>query len=182
MPFTFFKSLEIPEIILIEIKNFQDNRGYFMETYKKSEFLDNGIDVDFVQDNYSFSVQNVLRGLHFQKEPYSQGKLVMPYKGEIFDVAVDMRKDSPTLGKWIGIKLDTGKPQMLYIPPGFAHGFCVLSKDAIIGYKVTAEFSPSSDCGIIWNDPDIGVKWPIANPIISDKDNKLLSFKEIIEM
>ena len=174
MPFT-FKKLEIPEVILIEPTIFKDKRGFFLETYQKSEFFNNNIKEEFVQDNFSHSTKNVLRGLHFQKDPHSQGKLIKVNKGEIFDVAVDLRKDSPTYKKWVGIILS--KNQMLYIPPNFAHGFCVLSEEVDFQYKVTKEYNKESESGIIWNDPTINIKWPIKNPIIAEKDSKLPLFK-----
>jgi len=169
MPFT-FKRLEIPEVILIEPEVFSDERGFFMETYKYSEFASFGISERFVQDNHSRSVKGVLRGLHYQNPPKAQGKLVRVVVGEIFDVAVDIRKGSPTYGKWVGVKLSAENKRMLYIPPGFAHGFCVLSDVAEVVYKVTEEYAPESEAGIIWNDPEVGIDWPIENPMLSAKD------------
>jgi dTDP-4-dehydrorhamnose 3,5-epimerase len=143
-----------------------------METYKKSDFKKAGIDTDFVQDNHSKSVKGVLRGLHYQLEPKAQGKLVRCIRGKIFDVAVDIRKGSPTFGKWIGLELSEENKLMLWIPEGFAHGFLTLSEEAEIVYKVSgAEYSPEHDRGIRWNDPDIGIKWPLeGEPILSEKD------------
>jgi len=172
MPFR-FERLQIPDVILIEPTVFPDERGFFMETYKYSEFAAFGIKERFVQDNHSRSKKGILRGLHYQRLPKAQGKLVRAVVGEIFDVAVDIRKGSPTYGKWVGEKLSAGNIQMLYIPPGFAHGFCVLSKEAEVIYKVTEEFSPEHDAGIIWNDPEIGIDWPIEYPIVSAKDTGL---------
>lgn len=172
MPFT-FRHLEIPEVILIEAKKFPDQRGFFMESYKASDFSAAGIPGPFVQDNFSFSVRGTLRGLHYQKAPHSQGKLVIAYDGEIFDVAVDIRKNSPTYGKWTGVVLSVKKGRLLYIPEGFAHGFCVLSETACVGYKVTKEFDLASDRGIIWNDPDIAIPWPVTTPLLSAKDAAL---------
>ena len=171
MPFH-FRRLEIPEIILIETEGFEDFRGSFRETYKYSDFYRIGIKDYFVQDNYSKSVKGVLRGLHYQKNPNAQGKLVKCIKGKIFDVAVDIRKGSPSFRKWIGVELSEKNNHILYIPPSFAHGFLVLSKAADILYKCTKEYSPEDDRGIIWNDPDIGIEWPIKNPILSAKDLK----------
>ncbi|MCQ6254061.1 dTDP-4-dehydrorhamnose 3,5-epimerase [Methanocaldococcus sp.] len=171
MPFK-FRRLEIPEVILIEPIVFEDERGFFMETYKYSEFSKFGIKEIFVQDNHSKSKKGVLRGLHYQKNPNAQGKLVRCIRGEIFDVAVDIRKGSPTFGKWVGVILSEENKKMLYIPKGFAHGFCVLSEEAEVIYKCTAEYSPEDDRGIIWNDKDIGIDWPIKNPILSEKDKK----------
>jgi len=172
MPFQ-FRRLAIEDVILIEPKIFTDDRGFFLETYKKSEFKEYGITKEFVQDNHSHSARGVLRGLHYQKNPSAQGKLVRVFKGEIFDVAVDIRRGSPTYGKWVGEILSEDNSRMLYIPPGFAHGFCVLSNEADIVYKVTAEYDPECDRGIIWNDPQLNVQWRIADPILSKKDASL---------
>ncbi len=176
MPFT-FKRLNIPEIILIEAKSFSDDRGFFLESFKESNFIENGINTRFVQDNYSHSIKGVLRGLHYQNNPKAQGKLVTAFKGEIFDVVVDIRKDSPTYGKWISEVLSEQNHKLLYIPEGFAHGYCVLSDEADIFYKVNQEYSPEHDSGFIWNDPEINIKWPIKKPKISEKDLKLPLFK-----
>jgi len=179
MPFEFIKT-EIPEVIIIKPKIFSDNRGFFMETYKKSDFEKAGIDTDFIQDNHSKSIKGVLRGLHYQKEPFAQGKLVRCIKGKIFDVAVDIRKNSPTFGKWVGFELSEENRLMLWIPKGFAHGFLTLSEEAEIIYKVSGgEYSPQHDAGIIWNDPDINIKWPqIDNIILSEKDKNLPLLKD----
>ncbi|MEW6214253.1 MAG: dTDP-4-dehydrorhamnose 3,5-epimerase [Nitrospirota bacterium] len=168
-----FKRLLIPEIILIEPVVFADGRGFFIETYKYSEFAKAGIKEYFVQDNHSKSVKGVLRGLHYQKNPKAQGKLIRSLRGRIFDVAIDIRKGSPTYGKWVSIELSGENNQMLYIPSGFAHGFLVLSNIAEIIYKCTEEYSPENDKGIIWNDPDINIDWPVENPILSEKDRGL---------
>jgi len=178
MPFT-FESTRLPGVISIETKIFKDDRGFFTESYKQSDFLTAGITDPFVQDNFSFSVQGVLRGLHFQKEPYAQGKLVMVSKGEIYDVAVDIRKNAPTYGQWIGMTLSGENGRLLYIPAGFAHGFCVLSPEAYVTYKVTAEYNPALDRGIIWNDPDIGIVWPVEAPLLSAKDAGLPCLREV---
>jgi dTDP-4-dehydrorhamnose 3,5-epimerase len=178
MPFT-FKKLDIPEIILIEPRVFPDSRGFFMETYKHSDFLQNGIKEHFVQDNLSQSVRGVLRGLHFQKNPNAQGKLVQCLKGRIFDVAVDIRKGSPTFGKWVSTELSEENKQMLYIPPPFAHGFVVLSENAEVVYKCTKEYAPEDDRGIIWNDPDINILWPLKDPVLSAKDAQLPLLKDV---
>ncbi len=172
MPFNFKKQI-IPEIILIKLDVFTDERGYFMETYKHSDFAEAGILEYFVQDNCSKSLQFVLRGLHYQKNPKAQGKLVYCSKGKIFDVAVDIRKGSPTYAQWVAIELSEDNDSVLYIPPGFAHGFIVLSKTAEVIYKCTEEYSPENDRGIIWNDPDIKIIWPVENPVLSEKDKKL---------
>ena len=178
MPFT-FKKLSIPDVILIEPKSFSDDRGFFLESFKISEFVSNGINIKFVQDNISHSVSGVIRGLHFQKNPKAQAKLVTTVKGEIFDVAVDIRKNSPTYGKWISEILSEKNHNLLYIPEGFAHGFCVLSKEADVYYKVSNEYSPKDEDGIIWNDPDLNIEWPIPKPIVSSSDSKLPSFENL---
>lgn len=177
MPFK-FERLAIREVVLIEPKIFSDERGFFMEAYKYSDFRDFGITEHFLQDNYSSSARNVLRGLHYQKKPDAQGKLVYCLKGTIFDVAVDIRKGSPTYGKWVSVELSEKNHLMLYIPPGFAHGFVVLSDYADVVYKCTAEYSPENDRGIIWNDPDIKINWPVEKPILSEKDKKLPMLKD----
>ncbi len=168
-----FQRLDIPDVVLIQGQGFEDQRGVFMEIYKRSVFSANGIGESFVQDNYSHSVQGVLRGLHYQKPPQAQAKLVSVLRGEIFDVAVDIRRGSPTHGRWVGKVLSAKNNRLLYIPVGFAHGFCVLSKAADVLYKVTAEYAPELDRGILWNDPAIGIRWPIENPTVSPKDAEL---------
>jgi len=165
-----FKRLEIPDVILVVPQRFGDERGFFAETYKRSHFAANGIPERFVQDNLSHSLRNVLRGLHFQKQPKAQGKLVTALKGRVFDVAVDIRKGSPTYGKWVGKVLSDEDFRMLYVPPGFAHGFIVMSEEADVQYKVTQEYAPELDRGIIWNDPAVGVEWPSDAPLLSPKD------------
>ena len=173
----FLDKLKIPDVILIESQSFSDNRGFFMENFKESIFKNYGINTNFVQDNFSHSVKGVLRGLHFQKNPMAQTKLVIALRGEIFDVAVDIRKDSPTYGKWLGEILSEQNHKLLYIPEGFAHGFCVLSKEADVLYKVNNEYSPENEKGIRWNDPDIDIAWPINKPILIEKDSKLPGLK-----
>ena len=172
-----FKRLEIPELILVEAQAFKDERGFFMEGFKESVFGINGIKTKFVQDNFSHSVKGVLRGLHYQKNPKAQAKLVLVTSGEIFDVAVDIRKDSPTYGKWVGEVLSDKNHRLLYIPEGFAHGFCVLSDTADVLYKVNSEYSPEHEQGIVWNDSEIGIKWSIDNPILITKDLQLPTLK-----
>jgi len=178
MPFT-FERLAIPEVILVEAKSFPDERGFFLENFKESDFLKNGIKTRFVQDNFSHSTKGVLRGLHYQKNPKAQAKLVIALRGEIFDVAVDIRKDSPTYGKWAGEILSENNHKLFYIPEGFAHGFCVLSEEADVLYKVTQEYSPEDEMGIIWNDPEINITWPIDKPILHEKDSQLPFLKNI---
>ena len=173
-----FTRLEVCDVVLIEPEVFPDERGFFLESYKYSEFAAFGIKEHFVQDNHSRSTKGVLRGLHYQKPPKAQGKLVQVVVGEIFDVGVDIRKGSLTYGKWVGVRLSAESKRMLYIPPGFAHGFCVLSQVAEVLYKTTDEYSPQYDAGIIWNDPEIGIYWPIEHPILSDKDAALPLLKD----
>lgn len=181
MPFEFIKT-DIPDVILVKPKVFCDNRGFFMETYKKSDFESAGIDTDFVQDNHSKSIKGVLRGLHYQKEPFAQGKLVRCIRGKIFDVAVDIRKGSPTFGKWVGYELSEENKLMLWIPKGFAHGFLTLSEEAEVVYKVSGgEYNPDYDAGIRWDDPDIGINWPIEmveEVLLSEKDKNLPFLKD----
>jgi len=173
-----FKKLYINEVILVEAKTFPDDRGFFMESFKESEFVKNGIITKFVQDNFSHSVKGVLRGLHYQKEPKAQAKLVSALRGKIFDVAVDIRKNSSTYGKWVGEILSEKNHKLLYIPEGFAHGFCVLSEDADVLYKVNNEYSPENERGIIWNDPEIKITWPTDKPILHEKDQQLPLLKD----
>lgn len=165
-----FRPLDIREIVLVEAETFKDHRGFFMEIYKRSDFQANGIPQDFVQDNYSHSLRGVLRGLHYQMQPKAQGKLVSVIRGEIYDVAVDIRRGSPSYGKWVGVRLSHRSRLMLYVPEGFAHGFCVLSETADVIYKVTEEFAPELDRGIAWDDPALSISWPIEDPILSPKD------------
>jgi dTDP-4-dehydrorhamnose 3,5-epimerase len=172
MPFQ-FHHLAIPEVLLIEARSFKDDRGFFLETYKLSEFAAHGVPGPFVQDNWSHSRRGTLRGLHYQKQPKAQGKLVLAVSGEIWDVAVDIRKGSPTYARWLSVTLVAGDGRALYLPPGFAHGFCVLSETADVTYKVTEEYAPHLDRGILWNDPEIGIDWPVAAPLLSAKDAAL---------
>lgn len=181
LPFKFTKVEEIPDLIIIEPIVFEDERGFFMETYSFKDFEKAGITDKFVQDNHSKSKKGVLRGLHFQIEPFAQSKLVRCIRGEIFDVAVDIRPDSKTFKKWHGIVLSEENKKMLYIPKGFAHGFVVLSDIAEVEYKVDNFYSREHDRGIIWNDPEIGIKWPIENPILSEKDSKLPTLAEFLK-
>jgi len=169
MPFT-FKQLEIPGLVLVEPRRFGDDRGFFMELFKSSDFAGHGLPPAFVQDNLSHSTRSVLRGLHYQVQPRAQGKLLMALSGRIFDVAVDIRHGSPTYLRWLGLELTAENGLMFYVPPGFAHGFCVLSDSATLLYKVTDEYDPDCERGIIWNDPQIGVDWPIAEPLLSPRD------------
>ena len=169
----------IHELALIQPDLYPDARGYFFESYKKEEFRRLGIDADFVQDNESMSQANVLRGLHFQKPPFAQGKLVRVVRGSVLDVAVDIRKSSNTYGKWESSVLSAANKLMMWIPEGFAHGFITLENDTIFQYKCTNYYDKESECGIIWNDPDLNIKWGIDNPVVSDKDLKGLHFKDV---
>ena len=170
MPFEFNK-LEIEGLVLVKPKVFGDNRGFFMESYKKSEFLANGIDCEFVQDNHSKSSKGVLRGLHYQAKPKTQAKLIRCSKGRVYDIAVDLRKNSKTFGKCAKVELSEENNNMFFIPEGFAHGFVVLSDEAELLYKTNTEFSPEHDRGVLWCDKDINVNWGIDfEPILSEKD------------
>ncbi len=177
MPFE-FKKLEIEGVVLVKPIVFSDDRGFFMETYKYSDFAKNGIKENFVQDNHSKSVKDVLRGIHFQLNPKAQGKLVRCTKGKIFDVAVDLRKNSPTFKKWVGVELSEENKYMLYIPAGFGHAFLTLSNEAEVLYKATEEYSKEHDSGIRWNDPEINITWGIKSPILSEKDANLPYLKD----
>ena len=171
MSFEFIKQ-EIPEVILIKPKVFGDNRGFFMETYKKSEFYANGIKIEFNQDNHSKSTAHVLRGLHFQKAPYGQAKIVRCTRGRIYDVAVDIRPESKTFGKYVKVELSEDNKQMLFIPEGFAHGFAVLSDVAVFQYKCDEFYAPQSEGGIQLIDDSLGIDWriPLDKAILSEKD------------
>ena len=160
---------EFPGLVLIKPKIFGDARGYFYESWNKERYESAGITEGFVQDNVSFSSRGVLRGLHYQK-PYTQGKLVSVLIGEVWDVVVDLRRSSPTFGKWQGFTLTGERKEQLYVPHGFAHGFCVLSETALFQYKCTDRYSPESERGIMWNDETLNIPWPVHEPLISDKD------------
>lgn len=174
MPFTFTPTA-VPEVILVEPRVFSDGRGSFLETYKRSAFEVAGIDIDFVQDNQSVSQAGVLRGLHYQLPPHAQGKLVRVVAGAVWDVAVDVRRSSPTFGRWVGHELSSDNRHMLYVPPGFAHGFLVLTDEAQFVYKCSAEYRKDAEAGIRWDDPELGIEWPSAgvDAIVSPKDEAL---------
>lgn len=171
-------TFDIKGLKLIEPDVFRDERGFFMESYNKTRFTKIGISDVFVQDNHSRSSKNVLRGLHFQVPPFAQSKLVRVTSGEVVDVAVDLRADSATYGQWQAVKLNDRNNNIFYVPEGFAHGFVVLSDTADFLYKVNNIYSKEHDGGIIWNDKDINIDWEIDNPMVSDKDSKLLTLKE----
>ena len=162
---------ELDGLLIIEPKVFGDARGFFLETWNQRRYREAGIDADFVQDNISVSRRGILRGLHFQN-PAAQGKLVSVLQGEVFDVAVDIRRSSPTFGHWHGLSLSADNKRQFFIPPGFAHGFQVLSETAMFHYKCTDFYSPKDELAIRWDDADIGVQWPISDPVLSEKDAK----------
>jgi dTDP-4-dehydrorhamnose 3,5-epimerase len=156
-------------VVIIEPTVHRDERGFFLETYHAARFAEHGITATFVQDNHSRSRRGTLRGLHWQQER-PQGKLVRVIEGAIYDVAVDIQRGSPTFGHWIGVTISADDFRQIYIPPGFAHGFCVVSDVAQVEYKCTALYDPASERGLIWNDPDVGIEWPIADPVLSERD------------
>jgi dTDP-4-dehydrorhamnose 3,5-epimerase len=156
-------------VVLLEPDVYGDDRGFFLETWNQKRYEDVGIRESFVQDNVSFSQKGTLRGLHFQ-HPQSQGKLVQVLSGEVMDVAVDIRLGSPTFGQWINTVLSGENHRQMYIPPGFAHGYCVTSETALFSYKCTDFYNPATEHGILWNDPDLGVDWPVKEPLLSSKD------------
>lgn len=179
MPFEFIRQ-SINDVILIKPKVFGDNRGFFMESYKKSDFVENGIKDEFNQDNHSKSTKGVLRGLHYQAKPYGQAKIVRCVKGRIYDVAVDIRPNSPTFGKYVKAELSEDNKHMLYIPIGFAHGFVALSDEVEILYKASGEYAPSADRGVLWSDDDINIDWEIDfEPLLSEKDKVQPKLKDI---
>jgi dTDP-4-dehydrorhamnose 3,5-epimerase len=169
---------KLPGVLVIEPDVFGDARGYFFETFSGKRYEEAGLKLPFVQDNVSFSEKNVLRGLHFQN-PNAQGKLVQVLSGKVFDVAVDIRVGSPNFGQWFGETLSVENHKQMYIPPGFAHGFCVLSDNTLFSYKCTDYYSPTTEGGIIWNDPDIGITWPADTTQISKKDANYPRLKDI---
>ena len=165
-------------VLLIEPRLLRDERGYFVETWHLDRYAEAGLPTAFVQDNRSSSVRNTLRGLHYQwRRP--QGKLVQVVDGEIFDVAVDLRPDSPTFGQWEGVHLSADNFRQYWIPPGFAHGFCVLSDIAVVEYKCTDVYDGAGEAGLLWNDPDLGIDWPVSDPILSPKDQRQKRFVEV---
>ena len=180
MPFR-FTPLEISGLVLVEAERFEDPRGFLKETYRRSTFEAVGITAVFVQDNVSRSYQHVLRGLHYQASPRAQAKLVGAVRGEIFDVAVDVRRGSATYGQWVGVTLSDRNHRMLFVPAGFAHGFCVLSEEADVHYKISDEYSPEHERGVIWSDPQIGVRWPVRSPIVSARDVVLPPLSELAD-
>lgn len=174
-----FINTTLPEVILITPAIFHDDRGFFFESFNEISWKNSNLPYHFVQDNQSFSTKGVLRGLHFQKGDYAQGKLVRVIHGRVLDIALDLRFDSPTFGKYELFDLDSVSGKMVYIPPGFAHGFVAL-EDSIFHYKCTAPYNKSSEGGIRWNDPDLKIPWGVSKPIVSEKDQTLPLFKEMI--
>ena len=164
-------------VLLITPAVFRDDRGFFLESYNEAAFADIGVDAHFVQDNHSRSAKGVLRGLHYQLH-HPQGKLVRVVRGKIFDVAADIRRGSPTFGKWVGTMLDDREMKAVWIPPGFAHGFCTLSDDVDVTYKCTDFYTPDDEGGVLWNDSLLGIKWPVENPIVNAKDRSYAPLTE----
>ncbi len=175
-----FTPTEIPDVILVECQVFRDERGSFQETYHAPKYRAGGIPEPFVQDNHSYSVHGTLRGLHAQLD-HPQGKLVRAVLGEIYDVAADVRPGSPTFGRWVGYTLSSDNARQLYVPPGFVHGFCVLSESAHVQYKCTEVYHPRDEISVAWNDPDLAVAWPIAQPLQNAKDSAAPRLAEILQ-
>ncbi|MBN1888139.1 MAG: dTDP-4-dehydrorhamnose 3,5-epimerase [Thermoflexales bacterium] len=171
----------LSDLVVVEIDYFNDERGFFMESWHKRDFAAAGLDLEFVQEGHSGSSANVLRGLHYQDMTAPMGKLVRCIVGRVFDVAVDLRASSPTLGQWFGLELSAENKKQFYVPVGFAHGFAVLSDYAEIQYKQTGFYTPSAEGSVAWNDPDIGVAWPITDPILSRRDQQAMSLKKYLE-
>ena len=174
--------LAISDVILVRVRKFADSRGHFLETFRTADFADMGIDCEFVQDNQAFSAQaGTVRGLHFQVPPHAQAKLVRVLHGAVYDAAVDLRRGSPTYGKWCGARLTADGGEQIFVPAGFAHGYCTLEPDTVVAYKVDEYYAPHAEAGLIWNDPAIGVDWsiPAESGLVSDKDAKLPSFSSL---
>lgn len=175
-----FKPTAIPDVLLVEPEVHRDARGFFLESYREDRFRAGGVELRFVQDNHSLSERGALRGLHAQRRK-PQGKLVRAVEGEIYDVAVDVRRGSPTFGKWVAERLSAENFRQLYVPPGFLHGFCVLSPRAQVEYKCTDFYDPADEYGVIFNDPDLKIDWPVTDPILSPKDRALPRFAELAD-
>ena len=173
-----FEPTAIPDVVRIEPRIFRDARGFFLESYHEARFSEGGVRARFVQDNHSRSARGTLRGLHMQLA-FAQGKLVRCVAGEVFDVAVDVRRGSRTFGQWVGETLSAENFRQLWVPPGFLHGFCVTSETAEIEYKCTEPYHPEDELGVAWNDPDLGIRWPIATPLLSAKDAALPRLREV---
>ena len=170
---------EIEGLLIIELRVFEDERGYFFESWSKDAFENAGLDINFVQDNQSFSSKGVVRGLHFQNPPFAQGKLVRVLKGSVLDIAVDIRENSPTYGKYFSIHLSGENKTMFWIPPGFAHGFSTLEDNTIFSYKCSGVYNKESEGSLLWNDTDLNINWKIKNPIISEKDQNSELFSNL---
>jgi dTDP-4-dehydrorhamnose 3,5-epimerase len=181
MPFSFL-ACALPGVVLIEPTVFGDQRGFFMETYKQSDFAQAGIAVEFVQENHSRSVGGTLRGLHFQRAPRAQAKLVRATIGEIFDVVVDVKPGSPTFGKWLSVRLSAENKHSLFVPAGYAHGFCVVSPEAEVVYKTTQEYAPELEFGVRWDDTALAIPWPVSSPSLSVRDTRWPSLEELAGM
>lgn len=177
-----FKKLSIEGLVVIEPKLFTDDRGYFYETYNKNIFIENGLDLDFLQDNESLSSKGVLRGLHFQNPPYGQGKLIRVGSGSILDIAVDIRKESSTYGKYEAVVLSDKNKLMFWVPPGFAHGFLSLEENTKLLYKCTNVYNKEAESGIIWDDQELNIDWNYKNPLVSEKDNELPGFNSFVNL
>jgi dTDP-4-dehydrorhamnose 3,5-epimerase len=175
-----FVQTDLPGVLVIEPDVHQDPRGFFLETYHAAKYRAGGIEAPFVQDNHSRSIRGTLRGLHLQPGR-PQGKLIRVVEGEIFDVAVDVRRRSATFGRWVAVTLSAENFKQCYVPPGFAHGFCVLSQDAQVEYKCTDLYEPASEIGVAWNDPVLAISWPIAQPLLSDRDRRNPTLAELME-
>lgn len=171
---------DLPGVLIIEPDVIRDNRGFFVETYHADRYRTHGITEPFVQDNHSRSAGGTVRGLHLQLQ-HVQGKLIRVIEGEIFDVAVDVRRGSPTFGRWVGVSLSAENFRQAYVPPGFAHGFCVVSSTAQVEYKCTDIYDPKSEIGIAWNDPALAIRWPVADPILSTRDSRNASLAEMMD-
>ncbi len=176
-----FSTTSLPGVVLVTPKLYHDPRGFFFESFKKSEFVENGLEGNYVQENYSYSKGNVIRGLHFQRHPAAQTKLVRVVNGAIWDVVVDVRPGSASFGKWHAETLTDENCHQLYVPDGFAHGFRVLSDSATVLYRTNAEYAPKLEGGIAWNDPSLAISWDLADPIISERDTSLPSLSEALE-
>lgn len=176
-----FLATELPGVILIEPDVHKDARGFFLETYHRRKYQEGGIPGDFVQDNHSHSVRGTLRGLHAQRRR-PQGKLVRAVEGEIYDVAVDARPGSATFGRWTAATLSAENFRQLYVPPGFLHGFCVLSPTAQVEYKCTDFYEPADEIGVLWNDPELAIPWPVKDPVLSEKDRRLPTWRELVKL
>ncbi|HEU4939658.1 MAG TPA: dTDP-4-dehydrorhamnose 3,5-epimerase [Vicinamibacterales bacterium] len=173
-----FTPAALPGVTIIEPEIFADERGYLMETYKRSEFVAAGLAAEFVQENHSRSVHGTLRGLHLQCEPKAQAKLVRVIEGAVFDVVADVRRGSPTFGQWVGVTLSAENRRLLFVPAGYAHGFCVTSAEAQVVYKMTAEYAPELERGVRWDDPVLGINWPVSSPRLSPRDSRWPALSE----